>query len=196
MTESGHSGNAISKLGPGRLVLVVGPSGAGKDTLMNSLRERLAGDANFRFARRRITRPADGATETHDPITDADYEKAVRSGDCALSWRAHGLGYILPKSVDGFIASGGTVIANGSRRALADAFEKYANPVVLLITAPKAVLAERLAARGRETRQSIDQRLKRADIDMPGVPNLVRIENTGTVASAVNSMVTALTSTD
>lgn len=192
MANPDHSAEAQEKLGPGRIVLVVGPSGAGKDTLMNALRHRLADDPRFRFARRRITRAADGATETHEPISETDFEAALASGAYALAWRAHGLGYILPPDVDDFIRSGDTVIANGSRQALQNAFDKYADPLVLLITAPKAVLAERLAGRGRETRESIEKRLERASIDMPGVPHLVRIENTGTVKAGVEKMIAAI----
>jgi ribose 1,5-bisphosphokinase len=196
MANPEHSKKSREKLGPGRLVLVVGPSGAGKDTLMNALRQRLAGDGKVLFAKRRITRPADGATETHEPITEKDYDSALASGAYALAWRAHGLGYVLPPDVDDFIRAGGTVVANGSRQALPNAFEKYADPLVLLITAPKAVLAERLAARGRETRASIEKRLERANIDMPGVPHLVRIENTGTIDAGVDKMVAAISATN
>lgn len=159
---------------------------------MNALRRRLADDPRIRFARRRITRPADGATETHEPISERDFEAALASGAYALAWRAHGLGYILPPDVDDFIRTGGTIIANGSRQALPDAFEKYADPLVLLITAPRAILAERLAGRGRESRESIEKRLERANIDMPGVPHLVRIENTGTVKDGVEKMIAAI----
>lgn len=182
-----------TKPGPGKMVLVVGPSGAGKDTLLNALRDRLADDPRFRFATRQITRPADGATETHVPITEADYDAAIAAGRYALAWRAHGLGYILPPDLDDFIKAGGTVIANGSRHALPDALEKYENLLVLLITAPKAVLAERLAARGRESREEIERRLDRSRFDMPDVPNLACIENTGTVEEALDRIMEKLT---
>jgi len=55
------------------LVLVVGPSGAGKDTLLNAARVRLADDANVRFAQREVTRPPTPGGEDHLPIDAATY---------------------------------------------------------------------------------------------------------------------------
>ena len=88
------------------------------------------------------------------------------------------------------------MIANGSRRVLTKAANKYENAIVLLITAPISVLAERLAARGRESREDIEKRLQRADLEPENVANLVRIENTGTVESGVSKMLAALSLRD
>ncbi len=180
------------KLGPGRMILVVGPSGAGKDTLMAALKERLATNNDVLFARRAITRQADASTEDHETLSRAQFDKLVSSNDLALSWEAHGLGYVIPKTYDRAIQDGKSVIANGSRKILQQSAEKYETALVLLITAPIDVLAERLAARGRESRTEIEARLKRADLEPQDVPNLIRIENTGTVEAAVSAMLTAL----
>lgn len=174
------------------MVLVVGPSGAGKDTLMNALKDRLNGNVGVLFARRAITRPADAGSEDHDTLSRSEFDRMVAQGDVALSWEAHELGYVIPKSYDVAIASGKTVIANGSRKVLQHAAEKYETSIVLLITAPVEVLAERLAARGRESLADIEARLRRADLEPQDVPNLIRIENTGTVDAAIDEMMAAL----
>ena len=57
----------------GVLVLVVGPSGAGKDTLMDAARAGLAADPRYRFARRLITRPAMAGAEDHDSCDEAGF---------------------------------------------------------------------------------------------------------------------------
>ncbi|MET1416051.1 phosphonate metabolism protein/1,5-bisphosphokinase (PRPP-forming) PhnN [Roseibium sp. HPY-6] len=190
MPEAG--GAFQEKIGPGRMVLVVGPSGAGKDTLMSALQLKLAERTEVLFARRAITRRADPNAEDHATLTREEFDRLVERGETALSWEAHGLGYVIPKTYDDHIKAGSTVIANGSRRVLAHASEKYQTAVVLLITAPVEVLAERLAARGRESRDDIEQRLRRADLEPQDVPNLYRIENTGTVEQGVAAMIRAL----
>ena len=107
------------KLGPGRMVLVVGPSGAGKDTLIDALKLRLNDRPDVHFARRAITRKADPGSEDHDTVSRGEFDRLTRAGEVALSWEAHGLGYIIPKVCDDIIRAGGTVIANGSRSILA-----------------------------------------------------------------------------
>ena len=139
------------------LVLVVGPSGAGKDTLLNAARRALAGDARFRFVRRVITRPADPDGEDHEPVTEAEF----MARDFALSWQAHGLRYGIPADVASDVASGIVVVANVSRGVIAAAAARF--PVrVIEVTAPPQVLAERLALRGREGAIDIAARLARS----------------------------------
>ena len=79
--------------GEGVLFLIVGPSGVGKDTLIESARETLAQDSQFVFARRVITRPAEAGGEAHEAISEADFHRAEETGAFMASWRAHGLAY-------------------------------------------------------------------------------------------------------
>jgi ribose 1,5-bisphosphokinase len=139
----------------GRLILVVGPSGAGKDTLLNFARQHLAQRAEIVFARRVITRLAD-TTEDHEPVTEAEFANQ----DFALSWQAHGLCYGIRQDIEADLAAGKQVIANVSRGIIAQAREKY--PCFLIeITASPDILAARLAQRGRETEADIAARLAR-----------------------------------
>jgi ribose 1,5-bisphosphokinase len=138
------------------LVLVVGPSGAGKDTLLNAARQALAGDARFRFVRRVITRPAEAGGEDHEPVSDAEF--ATRN--LVLSWEAHGLRYGIPADIGDDVAGGVVVVANVSRSIIAQAAAMFPTRVIE-VTAPAEVLAARLAARGRETAADIAARLAR-----------------------------------
>ena len=149
------------------LVAVVGPSGAGKDTLMGLARARLAGDARFRFVQRAITRPAEAGGEAHRALDVAGFEAEREAGGFALWWGAHGLLYGIPRDIEADLAARRVVVANLSRGALMEA-ARY--PLrVLVITAPAPVLAARLAARGREAAEDIAARLAREAALPPGL---------------------------
>lgn len=163
--EAGLSGDgAAAPIEGGIFIAVAGPSGAGKDTVIDYARER-AGDyaACVRFLRRIVTRPAIAGGEEHDTLSEPDFAKAEADGAFALSWRAHGLCYGLPADADRLIGAGMVVVANLSRRALPALQRRYSNVIMVNITASREVLAERLAARGRETREAILARLARSD---------------------------------
>lgn len=149
------------RIGPGRLVLVVGPSGAGKDTLIGLAQAACAGDADVVFVRRVVTRAA-SAYENNDEVTPADFRTGQARGDFAVDWEAHGLCYALPRSIDADIRAGRHVVANISRTVIPALRAIYANVVVVSITAPPEVLAARLAARGRASDGPIGERLRRS----------------------------------
>ena len=172
------------------LIAVVGPSGAGKDTLMAGARAALAQDARFRFVRRAITRPAEAGGEDHDALMEADFIARRDASGFALHWHAHGLHYGIPRDIEADIAARRVVIANLSRAVLLEANARY--PLrVLNITAPMELLATRLAARGRETAVDIAARLAR-EVALPDGLDVERVMNDADVAEGVARVLAAL----
>lgn len=145
----------------GGFVLVVGPSGAGKDSLITHARKALADNAGVVFPRRLVTRPS-SAAEQHDSIDEETFAAASAAGKYALFWRAHGLGYAIPNSVLDDVHAGRMVVCNVSRRIIPWARLHLANVAVVEVTAPKDVLYARLAARARPEDGDIEQRLARS----------------------------------
>ena len=176
----------------GYLVLVVGPSGAGKDSLLDGARAALSGDPRFVFARREITRPADSGGEDHIAVTEAEFRERQAAGCYALSWDAHGLGYGIPKSVEGDLAAGRIVIANVSRGVLEEARGKYPHVAIVSISVSPEILAARLRARGRETEVQIEGRLARAAAFSVIGPDVIDIRNDGDLVESVAAFVAAL----
>lgn len=178
----------------GTMIVVVGPSGAGKDSLINLARAHYADSPRIGFVRRVITRPADGATEDHVPTTVAAFEEQKRQGGFAVSWGAHGLLYGVPAQTYDDLEAGRTLIANGSRAAIGAFIVAYPRVAVIEITARPDIIAERLAARGRESAAEIEKRLARDTGEWhPSCP-LMRIDNSGALADAGAALLTAIDS--
>lgn len=165
--------------GPGALALVVGPSGAGKDTLLAAAQSLLAHDRRIVFPRRAVTR-ASSVFENNVAVAREEFDRAVASGAYALSWRAHDHGYGIARAIDDEIRQGRVVVVNASRTIISEAQRKYLRVAVVLITAPADVLAQRLATRGRPSDGDLGGRLQRASLEMEGEPELV-ISNVGSV---------------
>ena len=179
------------RIGPGRLVLVVGPSGAGKDTLIQGARESCVDDRSVVFPKRVVTRPS-SAAEDHDTTTDAEFNAAVADGAFALWWGAHGNQYGIPASIDADIRAGRTVVCNASRTVVEQARRKYAQAAGVLVTAPADVLAARLAGRTRSSDGAVEARIARsAAVDKTFEPDFV-IQNTGKPAVGVRRLLNAI----
>lgn len=158
VTSAGQTAGAI---GPGRLVLVVGPSGAGKDTLLRLARAACIEDHDIVFPRRVVTRES-SADEDNVAVSPDEFLRALERGDFAVHWEAHGHCYALPRNLNDDIRSGRAVVANVSRTVIGALRKAYANVVVVAITAPPDVLAQRLAARARHSDGNITERLTRS----------------------------------
>src|SRR4051794_37759773 len=124
----------------GVFVAIVGPSGSGKDTLINFARTRLADRSEVVFVRRIVTRPADRASEDHDSLDEAEFDAQERAGGFALAWPAHGLRYALPASVDADIDAGRVVVANVSRHVIGEIERRYARTTVVALSATPDII--------------------------------------------------------
>lgn len=178
----------------GKLILVVGPSGAGKDTLIDAARIHLADDPQFVFPRRLVTRDATPDVEDHDTISRAQFDVMQANEQVALAWEAHGHGYIIPQDIEVPLEENRTVVCNTSRRVINTAAQKYPGAHVLFITAHASLRAKRLAGRGRETEDEIVARLKREAIEIPPDVPITTIDNSRAVANGVAATVAALVS--
>jgi ribose 1,5-bisphosphokinase len=192
MADGATAGGDTRPIGPGRLVVVVGPSGAGKDTLIAEARVRLAGDPAFVFPLRLVTRAATAA-EDHRTISEGDFSQAVSRGDFAFWWEAHGLKYALPAAIDADIRASRTVVCNVSRGIVSTLRLRYARLVVVLVTAPADVLAARLAGRGRTSDGNLAQRLGRTAPPPAELAPDHLIENVGDIAESAARLVEAIT---
>ncbi|MGJ7038796.1 ribose 1,5-bisphosphokinase [Shinella sp. BE166] len=178
----------------GTMVVVVGPSGAGKDSVMSYAARHFAEEARVRFVRRVITRPADAGGEAHEAIDAEGFRTRAAEGGFAVSWEAHGLSYgILRETLDA-LAAGVTLVANGSRSALPAFADAYSRLKVVVITARPDILAARLAARGRESAEGIAKRLDRAVPEIVVAADTVVIDNSGALEEAGEAFVSLLVS--
>ena len=169
-----------------RIFAVVGPSGAGKDTLIAGA---IAARPDLRLVRRVITRPSEAGGEDFDGVGEAEFAARKARGDFALDWQAHGLCYGIPRDQ---VQGPGTVIFNGSRHALPAAMQAFPGLGVIVVTAPDAVLARRLAARGREDAADVQARLARAAFALPQGISASVVLNDSTPEDGIARLLAAL----
>ena len=175
-------------------MLVVGPSGSGKDTLINLSRQALIDDARFIFPRRVITRMAQADAEDHDTMDLAAFERAEAAGEFALSWGAHGLRYGITANGVALLQEGHTAIINVSRQVIGAAEALGHRVTVLSIVCDPMLLAERIAKRGRENADDISKRLKREAPIQVTTARLIEIRNETRPEEVSAAFIEAITS--
>jgi len=144
----------------GRLIYLMGASGAGKDSLLDAVRGQLEAQ-RCRIVTRVITRSAEAKGENAIAVSAEEFDRRRRDGDFAMSWEANGLAYGIPKEIDAWLAAGSHVLVNGSREYLHEARKRYPDLLAVLLQVEPEVLRARLLERGRETPDDIEARLMR-----------------------------------
>ena len=175
----------------GTLFLMVGPSGAGKDSLIQAAIESFADNASFVIARRVITRPLDRAREDHEPVTVDEFVRRKNQNGFMLAWNVYDTHYGIPMSYEQELASGRHVIANVSRTVVGLGVENFAPARVIQVTAPREVLEARLMTRADPSTAAA--RLARAVVLPDGIPvtHLLNARDLNTGASRLVRLLTA-----
>lgn len=149
----------------------------------------LAGDPDYVFARRAITRAVDPKREDHEDLSPADFAARAKKGGFMASWRAYDTDYGLSSDYADDLAAGRHVIANVSRQAVGDLAAHYRPVCVVQVTAPPDVLEARLAARDDGQASA---RLSRA-VMLPDHISVKHLLNAGTLEKGIDRLVTLLT---
>jgi len=178
---------------PGRLIYCMGPSGAGKDSLLEWLRAHLPTPCPVHWAQRTISRSAMPGGEAHESVSPEAFFALRCEQAFALHWEANGLGYGVRYAQLAPLAQGHWVLLNGSRAYLPEALALFPDLVAVHITASPQVLRQRLLSRGRETRDEVEARVQRAlaYTPPPGAANL-EVHNDGTLSDAGQQLLNTL----
>lgn len=179
----------------GRLIIVVGASGAGKDTVLKSAQKHFEGNPRVAFVRRVITRKCNPKAEVHDSVTEQQFLEQQARGEFCVSWQANGLYYGLPASVHSGITQGKLMVANGSRAAIDDIRSRFSPLTTVHVVTSVDVLAMRLERRSRESAAEIKKRLERNNtIAKLTGDDVVTIDNSGERQTAIDEFIALLNS--
>ncbi|HAT86200.1 MAG TPA: phosphonate metabolism protein/1,5-bisphosphokinase (PRPP-forming) PhnN [Rhizobiales bacterium] len=172
----------------GALIVLVGPSGSGKDSVLDYARAHFADCPDVAFIRRAITRPKDHC-EDHQALSLDEFVAMKKERQFALSWGAHELQYGVPRSfIDDLKDHPSRVaVVNGSRKKL-DEFRALLPRVdIVCLSVKSEELARRLSLRGRENTKQIQARLERnaeIEAELGADTSLHHLDNSGPIKIA------------
>lgn len=170
-----------------KLFYIIGPSGAGKDALINYLRKHFKPEDGIAFAHRYITRDANAGGENHVALSEKEFLHRQEAGLFSMDWQSHGNYYGIGLEIEGWLGRDINVVVNGSRSYLSEARNRFENLCPILVYVDSDVLRNRLLFRGRESDDEIEQRLAKAKQDesyFVSQNDILRVENNGSLEEA------------
>lgn len=147
-----------------KIFYLIGPSGSGKDTILNHLKKTRYFNAQPQVAHRYITRATRAKDENHIELSVPDFKQRKQAGLFLFDWQSHGCQYAIGAEVKLWRDSGQHVIVNGSREYLPCAREIYPDLVPVWVSVTDDTIRKRLIGRGRESDQEITVRMQRNQI--------------------------------
>lgn len=171
----------------GTLFLVVGPSGAGKDTLIEEACRR---NPQIFLMPRIVTRRT--AQDSDPTVSPEEFATLKRDHAFSLSWDANGIRYGIERDLEERLKAGQSVLLNGSRTIVSEARARFEPIRIIHVTARFDILSRRLRQRGREDADAIENRLGRAERDAPHGPDVITVDNSGALADGITAFLAAL----
>jgi ribose 1,5-bisphosphokinase len=145
---------------PGRLLFIVGASGAGKDSLINTAVAHALLQDKLLLAPRVVTR-SNQQSGSDQALTEQEYLKQRNAGIYLFSWQAHGYYYGIENDILLQLKEGNNILVNGSRAYIDSARENHPDVIIVGVEAKQQHLQKRLQKRGRESTENINERLAR-----------------------------------
>lgn len=172
------------------LVVLSGPGGVGKGTVVRALRERYPNVAVSVSATTREPRPGEVDGVAYHFLTADEFDELV-SADGFLEWAQFaGQRYGTPwSSVSQPLSQGRTVVLEIEVQGAAQVRQRFADAVLIFLTPPsREALLERLRRRGTDDGERIAQRLSIAEAELAQAPTFDHVVVNDTVDGAVGEI--------
>lgn len=178
----------MAKAYPGTLILIVGNSGSGKDSIINGVAEKYPKNLQrFHTVKRYITRPP-SETEDNYFVNSKEFNDMSNQGKFALQWHIYGLDYGVPIEIEEWLKNGDIVIANVSRTIINNAKKKYKNLKVVFVDVPFEITLQRVKDRERESKQRLKERIERARNNQQFPKADFVVDNSGDLDDAITQL--------
>jgi len=148
----------------GRLFLIVGNTGSGKDSLLTEVQARWPISVEpIRIPRRYVTRPAH-KSEQYISVTPGEFEDLKRKNKFWLTWHVYNTDYGISTIILDWLSRRQHVVVNVSREIIPRARSTIPDLKVIFVSVPLEITLQRMRSRRRESEneQSFQQRLHRA----------------------------------
>jgi len=150
-----------------KLIYVMGPSGAGKDSLIRWVMENKSASMKLHWAKRLVTRHWPQGEGCDEHVSLEAFEKLLESQTLGMHWFAHDIHYGILDCELMNNPPDALVLINGSRAYFPKALELYPQLLAIHITASASTLEQRLNQRARESEDQISLRLTRPQLVKP-----------------------------
>ncbi|MBQ7714796.1 MAG: guanylate kinase [Clostridia bacterium] len=157
----------------GLIIVISGPAGSGKGTIVRTLREKMPELGLSVSATTRDPRPGEEEGVSYYFITREEFERRIASGEILEHTLYCGNYYGTPKSeLERITADGRDLILEIEVNGALQIKKLFPEAVAIMLLPPDAKLLEsRLRGRGTETEEIIERRLKRAEEELKLLPN-------------------------
>jgi len=178
----------------GRLFLIVGNSGSGKDALLTEVLARWPASVKpIRIPQRYITRPAHDS-EQYISVTTREFGDFKRKNKFWLTWHVYNTDYGIPTIVLEWLRRRQDVAINVSREIIPRARRIIPDLKVIFVSVPLEITLQRMRSRRREAenQQSFQRRLHRAEANQTLKDADFIIDNSGSLDVSANKLLSYL----